>query len=270
MKNMKRHLIITILILIIWNSFLFCDDSSVINPKDYSSPKYGKYYDHTHYRFLYSTSARMPERKIWVISDCNIFCFFVDHGFKENIAISFSTALSMFGSTFLGVSIKYRFYSLNKIDITTMGKFQYFAEGEYMQEGPKDGLYSYTQKLLISYGSVDHYLGGSIGINPTVVKEANYLETDYSTEYPVVYNLGVNLRFMKYFKFMFEILNERTLNDSYISFSNHEYRHAYCIGIRFFSKRFMLECGSLQYLEIGNTDENSFPFLNFSVFFHKK
>ena len=139
-----------------------------------------------------------------------------------------------------------------------------------MQEGPKDGISSYTQRLLISYGNVDHYFGGSIGINPTLIKKANYLETNYSAEYPIVYNLGVNLRFLKYFKFMFELLNERTLNDSYINFSNHEYRHAYCVGLRFFSKRFMVECGELKYLERGNTDENFIPFLNFSIFFHKK
>ena len=128
MKNKKRLIIITALILIMWNSFLFCDDSSVINSKDYSSPKYGKYFDHAHYRFLYSTSARMPENKIWVLSDYNLFCFFLDHGFKENIAISFSTALSPYGFVFMGVSLKYRFYSLNKIDITTLGKYQYFKE----------------------------------------------------------------------------------------------------------------------------------------------
>lgn len=212
----------------------------------------------------------MPENKIWVLSDYNLFCLFLDYGFSKNIAISFSSALSMFGSVFMGVSLKYRLYSFNKIDITTLGKYQYFEEGEYMQEGPKDGISSYTQRLLISYGNVDHYIGGSIGINPTLIRKANYLETNYFTEYPIVYNLGVNLRFFKYFKFMFELLNERTLNDAYISFSNHEYRHAYCAGIRFFSKRFMIECGKLKYLERGNTDENIFLFLNFSIFFHKK
>lgn len=270
MINKKRLIIITTSILIIWNSFLFCDNSSAINSKDLSSPKYGKYFDHTHYRFLYSTSARMPENKIWVLSNYNLFFFFINHGFSDNIAFSFSTSLSPYGPVFMGVSLKYRFYSLNKINITTLGKYQYFKEGEYMNEGPKDGISSYTQKLLISYGNVDHYIGGSIGINPTLIRKANYLETNYYTEYPIVYNLGVNLRFLKYFKFMFELLNERTLNGAYLNFSNHEYRHAYCVGLRFFSKRFMIECGRLKYFERRNINENFFLFLDLTIFFHKK